>query len=415
MVCGRRRSRRSAALPTSWPGTPSAHSAWRWTRCAPRTTRRRADASDAPVPTRLAGPGQLDRGPDAGVLRAADRATARATRSRRRRLLADEQPPRGYGAAGALAAASHLLRGLRGAWPRGRPDTIWGGAASLLAHRGRWPTISPCAAAPTPRRRAAKPSGPFNWAPSWRSLCTDARTWAGGGGWGGWGGGATLQSRKIRLQIADRRFQISDPDTRREISAGDFRFQSADRRRHNSRNLEEKQNSKRAEHISRLHRRFLRHPDFRFQIPKLARSLISDFRLRFSDPRTPAAPRQRFQISENRFQRSRARSHRFQISDFRSLRGAGQNVASPLQISDLRIQTPECHTDWRVCQKSRCQISECIIQIPGAKKYRLEGPGDTGTRAGPNGAIGWITGRIDPRVGPLHRETAWLGVGLRAD
>jgi hypothetical protein len=90
-------------------------------------------------------------------------------------------------------------------------------------------------------------------------------------------------------------------------------------------------------------------------------------------------------------------------------------VASPLQISDLRIQTPECHTDWRVCQKSRCQISECIIQIPGAKKYRLEGPGDTGTRAGPNGAIGWITGRIDPRVGPLHRETAWLGVGLRAD
>ena len=36
-------------------------------------------------------------------------------------------------------------------------------------------------------------------------------------------------------------------------------------------------------------------------------------------------------------------------------------------------------------------------------------------RAGPNGAIGWITGRLDPRVGPLHRETAWLGVGLRAD
>ena len=41
--------------------------------------------------------------------------------------------------------------------------------------------------------------------------------------------------------------------------------------------------------------------------------------------------------------------------------------------------------------------------------------GNTGTRAGPNGAIGWITGRLDPRVGPLHRETAWLGVGLRAD
>ena len=37
--------------------------------------------------------------------------------------------------------------------------------------------------------------------------------------------------------------------------------------------------------------------------------------------------------------------------------------------------------------------------------------GDTGTRAGPNGAIGWITGRLDPRVGPLHRETAWLARG----
>ena len=41
--------------------------------------------------------------------------------------------------------------------------------------------------------------------------------------------------------------------------------------------------------------------------------------------------------------------------------------------------------------------------------------GDTGTRAGPNGAIGRITYRLDPRVGPLHRGTAWLGVGLRAD
>jgi hypothetical protein len=41
--------------------------------------------------------------------------------------------------------------------------------------------------------------------------------------------------------------------------------------------------------------------------------------------------------------------------------------------------------------------------------------GNTGTRAGPNGAIGWITGRLDPRVGPLYRETAWLWVGLRAD
>ena len=30
-------------------------------------------------------------------------------------------------------------------------------------------------------------------------------------------------------------------------------------------------------------------------------------------------------------------------------------------------------------------------------------------------SIGWITGRLDPRIGPLHRETEWLGVGLRAD
>ena len=28
-----------------------------------------------------------------------------------------------------------------------------------------------------------------------------------------------------------------------------------------------------------------------------------------------------------------------------------------------------------------------------------------------NGAIGRITYRLDPRVGPLYRETAWLGVG----
>jgi len=40
---------------------------------------------------------------------------------------------------------------------------------------------------------------------------------------------------------------------------------------------------------------------------------------------------------------------------------------------------------------------------------------NAGTRAGPNGEIGRITYRLDPRVGPLHRETAWLGVGLRAD
>ena len=115
------------------------------------------------------------------------------------------------------------------------------------------------------------------------------------------------------------------------------------------RNIEGKQNSKRAEHISRLCHRFLRDPDFRFQIPKLARFLISDFRLRISDPRTSATPRQRFQISENRFQRSRPdpTGFRFQISDPSAEQA---DVASPLQMS------------------------ECRIQIPGAKKYRFEGP-----------------------------------------
>ena len=118
---------------------------------------------------------------------------------------------------------------------------------------------------------------------------------------------------------------------------------------HKGRNIEGKQNSKRAEHISRLYYRFLRDPDFRFQIPKLARFLISDFKLRISDPRTPAMPRQRFQISENRFQRAGPdpTGFRFQISDPSSEQA---DEASPLQMS------------------------ECRIQIPGTKKYRLEGP-----------------------------------------
>ena len=172
------------------------------------------------------------------------------------------------------------------------------------------------------------------------------RGWVGGGvGWGG--GGATLQSRNIRFQISDFRFQISDPNTRparpgdrflRKIS--DFRFEIP--AGHKVRNIEGKQNSKRAEHISRLYHRFLRDPDFRFQIPKLARFLISDFRLRISDSRTPATPRQRFQISENRFQRSRARSHKFQFSDFRSLSGAGRcgisTAAFRMHNSDTRRQ-----------------------------------------------------------------------------
>ena len=60
-------------------------------------------------------------------------------------------------------------------------------------------------------------------------------------------------------------------------------------------------------------------------------------------------PRQRFQISENRFQRAGPdpTGFRFQISDPSSEQA---DEASPLQMS------------------------ECRIQIPGTKKYRLEGP-----------------------------------------
>ena len=146
----------------------------------------------------------------------------------------------------------------------------------------------------------------------------------------------------------------------------DFRFQISDSRRHKGRNIDGKQNSKRAEHISRLHRRFLRHLDFRFQIPKLARFLISDFRLRISDPRMPGAPRQIFQISDFRFQTSRARSDSVQISDFRSQSGAGR---CGISTADLRFQNsdPECLPRMRVCQNSRCHISECRIQIPDTK------------------------------------------------
>ena len=35
--------------------------------------------------------------------------------------------------------------------------------------------------------------------------------------------------------------------------------------------------------------------------------------------------------------------------------------------------------------------------------------GNTGTRAGPNGETGGFTRQLHLRIGPLHRETAWLG------
>ena len=62
-------------------------------------------------------------------------------------------------------------------------------------------------------------------------------------------------------------------------------------------------------------------------------------RVGLSDPRTPAMPRQRFQISENRFQRAGPdpTGFRFQISDPSAEQA---DVASPLQMSECRIQMP---------------------------------------------------------------------------
>ena len=143
------------------------------------------------------------------------------------------------------------------------------------------------------------------------------------------------------------------PDTRpgdrflREIS--DFRFEIP--AGHKGRNIEGKQNSKRAEHISRLYHRFLRDPDFRFQIPKLARFLISDFRLRISDPRTPATPRQRF---------------RFQKTDFK---GAGPDPTGfRFQISDPSAKQADV---WHL--HCRCQNAEFRYQAPRSIGLRALG------------------------------------------
>ena len=51
----------------------------------------------------------------------------------------------------------------------------------------------------------------------------------------------------------------------------------------------------------------------------------------------------------------------------------------------------------------------------GTVANSLIGRGHAVTKAGPNGGADVLCLRIDHRVGPLHRETAWLGVGLRAD
>ena len=175
--------------------------------------------------------------------------------------------------------------------------------------------------------------------------------------------------------------------TQHQIS--DFRFQISDFR---------------SQHHPRLADRFLREiSDFRFQIPegtmaeistgnrilnaqntfqdfitdfcvtqisdfRSQNSQIADFRFQISDPRTPATPRHRFQISENRFQRSRATSQRW--ADFRfqipQRSRPMWHLHCRFQISEYS-DPPECHPGM-VCQNSRCQISESRIQIPGAKK-----------------------------------------------
>ena len=56
-----------------------------------------------------------------------------------------------------------------------------------------------------------------------------------------------------------------------------------------------------------------------------------------------------------------------------------------------------------------------VQTVGGTVRTAWSARGDTGTKAGPNGGGGGFTRRIDHRIGPLHRETAWLGVGLRAD
>ena len=138
-----------------------------------------------------------------------------------------------------------------------------------------------------------------------------------------------------------------------------------------------KQNSKRAEHISRLCPRFLRDPDFRFQIPKLARFLISDFRLRISDPRTPATPRQRFRFQKTDFKGAGPdpTGFRFQISDPSAEQA---DVASPLQISDFRIFRPPRMPPWDGVsefsvpdfrkQNSDTRRQEISVRVPPRRK-----------------------------------------------
>ena len=81
----------------------------------------------------------------------------------------------------------------------------------------------------------------------------------------------------------------------------------------------------------------------------------------------------------------------------------------------MRLPPTPCRVCFRPRVFNKSLTSAWEQTAGGTVRTARSTRGDTGTRAGPNGAIGRITYRLDPRIGPLHRETAWLGVGLRAD
>ena len=161
-----------------------------------------------------------------------------------------------------------------------------------------------------------------------------------------------MQSRNIRFQISDFRFQISDSDTRGREADFFGRSQILDLRSPRGTRAEISKGS-RILNAQNTFQDFV--PDFcatqisDFRSQNWPRFLISDFRHRISDPRKPATPRQRF---------------RFQKTDFK---GAGPDPTGfRFQISDLSAEQADV--------ASPLQMSECRIQIPGTKKYLLEGP-----------------------------------------
>ena len=114
----------------------------------------------------------------------------------------------------------------------------------------------------------------------------------------------------------------------------------------------------------------------------------------------PASPRSRRHASPRRHRRCRRRRRRRRRH--RSLSPS----SSPLCVAPTA--RPRAAAPCRPC---RLAIAATLHVTPAALPRCCA----TYLRAGPDGAIGRITYRLDPRVGPLHRETAWLGVGLRAD